>query len=78
MRMVRMDDEDEAKAFAIRAAKEFEKNDKLCTYTDKPIEAGCLFAVRWGLLDNCVLVFKLDEEFEPTNYQGLIKQQREE
>jgi len=78
MRMVYMDDEDEAKAFAIKAAKGFEEHNEWMTYADKKIAAGCLFAVRWGLLDNCVLVFKLDELFEPVNYQGLIKQQREE
>ena len=74
MRMISLSEEDEVRAFAIRAAKKFAKNEKLTTYTDEDIKEGCLFAMRFGLGDDCVVVFKLDETFMPTNYRQLIRQ----
>lgn len=71
--MVYMEEMDEVKEFAKRAAKKFADNNHLSTYTDDVIEPGCLFAVRWGLGNNCVVVFRLDEDFEPINFQELIR-----
>lgn len=72
MRMVYLSNEKEIQEFVLRAAKKFEDS-KVYTYTDGEIEAGCLFAMRYGLDNDCVVVFKLDEYLEPVNYQNLIK-----
>lgn len=73
MRMVHLDEEDEVREFAKKAAKSFTANEQFITFTDGEVEAGCLFAIRWGFGADCVLVFRLDEDFEPVNYQQLIK-----
>lgn len=60
-------------AFAEKAAKMFAENKQITTYTESDIVPGCFFAVRWGMLDDCVVVLKLDENHEPTNYENLVK-----
>ena len=72
MRMTYLSEEKELQEFAIRAAKHFEENQQHRSYSDKEIEPGCLLAMKWGCGDDCVLVLKLDEFFEPVNYQNLI------
>lgn len=74
MEMVHMSEDDEVRDFAKRAARSFAKNDKYITFTDSDIKAGCLFAMRFGWKADCVVVFRLDEDFEPVNYQQLIRQ----
>lgn len=59
--------------FAEKAAAHFAAHPEHSTYTEGEIISGCLFAVRWGLGDDCVLVFKLDENHVPTNYQNLVR-----
>lgn len=72
MKMVRLKEENEIKEFAIRAAIYFEEHKKCWSFTDQEIQADCLFALRFGLGRDCVVVFKLDENFEPINYQEII------
>ena len=74
MRMVNLDEEREIEVFAKKAAKSFAKNKQYYTFTDSKIKAGCLFAMRFGFNDDCVVVFRLDDDFEPINYQELIDQ----
>lgn len=74
MKMVYMPKDDEVREFAKEAAKRFAQNKEHHTYTHSDIEAGCLFAMRYGWNDDCVVVFRLDEDFEPINYQQSIKQ----
>ena len=74
MKMTYMKDDCEVRDFAKIAAKSFANNDKYITFTDSDIKAGCLFAMRSGLGNDCVVVFRLDEDFEPINYQQLVKQ----
>lgn len=74
MRMVYLSNEQEVQEFAKRAAKHFSKNKNHWSYTNDEIKAGCLFAMRFGLTDDCVVVFKLDENFDPVNYCQLIQQ----
>ena len=69
-----VEEQDKTKEFAERAAEDFAENSKHYTFTDSTIEAGCLFALRFGLNEDCVVVFRLDENFEPINYQQLIGQ----
>lgn len=78
MRMVYMSEDDEVRDFAKMAAMVFAKHRSIYTYTNGGIEAGGLFAVRFGGGDNCVVVFRLDEDFEPINYQQLIDRYMEE
>jgi len=73
MRMTRIDDELELHAFAKKAAALFAKDEKYSSYTDGTIEPGVLFALRWGLGNDCVLVLRLDDCFEPVNFQNLVK-----
>ena len=72
MRMVYIENDREQQDFAERAAKKFAEDPKIVTYTDKEIEPGCFFAVRWGLGEDCVVVLKIDEFHVPTNYQNLV------
>ena len=74
MRMVYMDQERDCHSFAIRAAIHFSDHKEHFTYTDGDIEPGCLFAMRYGLGDDCVVVLKLDCEFVPVNFQQLIRE----
>ena len=77
MKQVYLAERKEEESFALEAAKHFEKHPEHSTYTAKEVEAGCYFAVRWGFEDG-VLVFKLDESFEPQNYCNVIKQQEQQ
>ena len=59
--------------FARRAAKDFAEHPEHATFGS--LEPGSLLALRWGLGNDCVFVFKLDESFIPTNYMNMIKQE---
>lgn len=72
MIMIDLEQQSERKKFAFRAAKAFEKNKELLTFTDAHITEGCLFALRWGLGRDCVVVFKLDENEPVENYTQII------
>ena len=63
----------EEEQFVSKAVKYFKENPHKNTFTEKEIEVGCWFAIRWGLDRNGVVIFKLDENFEPTNYMEIIK-----
>lgn len=58
-------------AFAQDAARMFSKHPEFTTFGN--IAPGEFLALRWGIGGDCVLVVKLDEFHEPTNYTGLIK-----
>ena len=62
--------------FANKAARKFEENPSFTTVTIGEIEAGCLFAVKWGLGDDCVLVFQLDNIYEPAIFTQIIKEKK--
>jgi hypothetical protein len=72
MRMTSVAAEAEVTRFAERAAKRLGSDSALSTYTDGPIKQGDLFAIRMGMGDDCVLVFRLDSEFEPVNFAQII------
>ncbi len=57
--------------FAERAARHFFEHPEHSTYTDAEIEAGAFFALRFGLGDDCVVMFRIGED-EPLNYQHII------
>ena len=75
MRMIRISEEREIENFARMAAEKFEENGELYSLSVCNPEAGGYLALRWGSRDDCVLVVKLDELFEPRVYQQMIPEQ---
>ena len=74
MEMTTFNETEDVLRFAKMAASIFAKDKKVNTVTASGhIIQGDLFAVRWGLDGNCVVVFRVSEEFEPINFQDLIK-----
>lgn len=61
-----LEEQKEKLEFVQRAAKLF-ANSKRVTFTD-----GSLFALRFGLDNDCVVVFRIDEDFPVENYQNII------
>jgi len=59
--------------FAAAAACHFKDNPQSATYGDNFPDPGCYLALRWGLGDDCVLVVKLDPDFEAVNFQQAIR-----
>lgn len=70
-RMVYLSEEEAQIEFAKKAAEDFAKFPDHCTYGE--LGPGSYLAMRHGMGGDCVLVLKLDENFEPTNYQQLVK-----
>jgi hypothetical protein len=65
--------ESEVKEFAVRAMTAFMSDNRKDTFTDDGnIKPGDLFAMRWGLMDRGILVFRIDESFEPVNFVDCI------
>ena len=60
--------------FVERASKCMKNNAGINTYTDSGhLDKGELFAIRWGLGNDCIYVFKIDESFEPINFQQALR-----
>lgn len=59
--------------FAMKAGANFAANPKNRTYTEGGIKPGCFFAIRWGTGEDCVLVFTIDDNCEPTIYAQTVK-----
>lgn len=78
MRMVRMEEEKELHEFVQKAAKSFSENPEFYTFTEGGIECGAFFALRYGLGDDCVVVFKISDEMEPVNFQNIIERASDE
>ena len=74
MRLIDMRTDDELETFARDAAAAFAKDPMAATYSGvMPIDVSKYLAVRWGMAHDCVLVLKLDEQFEPVCYRGIIR-----
>lgn len=55
----------------VQAAKEaFDKDPKLATFSIGDVVEGSLFAVRWGLDNDCIMILKIDESTEPEIFVG--------
>lgn len=76
MRMVQMEEERKLHEFVQKAAKSFSENPKFYTFTEDKIDRGVFFAIRYGLGDDCIVVFKISDEMEPVNFQNIIKRCR--
>lgn len=69
---VKVEEEMERIRFAERAARYFALHQDMAAYSDNGIDHGCFLALRGGVDKNCVMVVKIDDKFEPTNYQNII------
>ena len=67
-----MSEQEELLRFVREAATIFSEDTKLTSYTQYDIKPGCLFALRWGLDNDCVMVFRLDNGFEPIIFDQVI------
>ena len=56
--------------FIEKAAARFQEDPAIATYGE--IEPGSYFAIRWGMDSDCVMVFKLDPDFECEIYGQVI------
>ena len=73
MMMTYAEDEQQRIDFAKSAARWFAENPKGHTYTAGEIETGALFAMRYGLGDDCVVVFRISHDTPVVNFQNLIR-----
>lgn len=64
----------EIRRFASLAAKRFAESPDAASFSLKTPSAGCLVALRWGLMDRSVLVFRVDDK-EPILFRDLIQQE---
>ncbi len=71
MKHVYMSEEVARQAFAEKAARHFKANPQHWTYSDGDVCSGEWFAARWGMGNDCVLVFKIGDE-DPIIYGGLV------
>lgn len=73
MMCINLREQEEQVAFAKEAAAFFAKDTELkfSTWTRGEIVPGCLFAIRWGLGNDCVAVIKLDDFHQPVIYEHL-------
>lgn len=78
MRMTRIEQAVDETDFAQEAAEAFAGDPGMATYSDGDIEAGCLLAIRWGLRNDCVMVVRLDDAYDPTVYQQAIRKRQGE
>lgn len=70
---INLNEQEERKEFALAAAAHFAKEPKHTTYTEGRIKVGELFAVRWGLMEDCVLTFRISEDTPVEVYEQVIK-----
>lgn len=78
MRATTEQEDQEVLDFAKRAAAAFAENPKWTTFSsgDSP-SCGDLFALRWGLGEDCVLVIRVDESFLPVLFQQIIARKQD-
>ena len=74
MRCTYVQREQEQIAFAEEAARHFAANPKHWSYSLGQIRPGERIALRWGLGDDCVLVFTVGDD-EPVIYGQIIQRE---
>ena len=77
MKMTTFAAESEVVSFAREAVECFTLDPRMTTFSLSSIKKGCMLALKWGLNDDCVLVVKLDEGFEPVVFQKAIPRREE-
>lgn len=69
--MTTVSEEETLMVFAKKAAQDFKDHPDHASYGE--IGEGNFLALRWGMGNDCVLVLKQDEYWQPVNFQGLVK-----
>ncbi len=77
MNLTTIADAEEELSFAKKAAEYFSEHPETWSLAPGNIVPGCLLALRFGANDDCVVVFRLDENCEVKNYQQAIKKLEE-
>lgn len=72
MDMMNMEEQEDKLAFVKEAAGLFSVNSRCRSYTRDGIKPGALFALRFGMGEDCVVVFRIDEDFPVENFQNII------
>lgn len=72
MRMLNLEEQQEKLEFVKEAAEFFKQNPTYTSYTSGKIVPGCLFALRFGLGGDCVVVFRIDDDFPVENFTQVI------
>ena len=62
----------EIQDFVTKAKMHFENNPNHTSYTAADISSGCLFAMRWGMDADSILVFRVSEDMEPLVIGNII------
>ena len=70
MKIINLEEQERRTQFALEAAEYFSKNPLKRSYTEGEIEQDCLFALKWGKNDDCVMVFTVADE--PEIYEQVI------
>lgn len=70
MRMLTMSEELKKLRF-VTGAKQY-MNSRLKCYSYGVLEPGAYFAMRFGLSDDCLVVFKIDPDCNVENYQQIL------
>jgi len=65
-----LEQEAEVTDFVKKAKEAFLKEPNASTFGS--MEKGTLFAIRWGIMDRGIVVVRLDNDFEPINFQDAI------
>lgn len=74
MKALYLSEEEKKLSFVKEAANFFSTNPTKKSYTSGNITPGEFFALRWGYGEDCILIFKLSEDFIPELYQQVIKE----
>lgn len=73
MRSVYLQEQRDESAFIEKAARYFEEHPQAKSFAENDPEPGEPLALRWGPDRNCIVLVKLDQYFEPRNYQNAIR-----
>lgn len=76
MRMSNLEEQQEKLDFVKEAAEFFKSNPSYTSYTSGRIVPGCLFALRFGLGSDCVVVFRVDENWPVENFTQVISKEQ--
>lgn len=70
MRCINLMEQEQRTEFALKAAEYFADHPAITSFTSGGVEEDALFALRWGLGADCVMVFTIKDE--PEIYEQII------
>ena len=72
MNMMNLEEQEAKLAFVKEASAFFTANPRCTSYTRGDLKPGVLFALRFGFDNDCVVVFRIDEDFPVESYPNII------